>query len=150
MPRRKGNANQIAFLAAFAVSGQIAKAAKDAGVDRGAHYDWLRHDWYREAFAAAQTKAGDSLEDEATRRAHEGVLQAEWYQGKACGTKRVYSDGLMMFLLRGLKPEKFRQGVELTGANGGPVQVASLAEILRERRARRGADAPGRDPLDEA
>lgn len=122
MGRRK--TNQRAFLAAFALTGRIDQAAKAAGLDRGAHYDWRDKDpEYPALFAAASERAADAVEDECKRRAFEGVLQAEWYQGKACGTKRVYSDALAMQILRALKPDKYRQGLELTGAYGGAIAV---------------------------
>jgi len=121
-----------AFLAAYAEYGSIRAAAKAAGMDRSNHYEWMKDvPGYAAAFEEADARSGDALEDEATRRAHEGVLQAEWYQGKAVGTKRVFSDGLMMFLLRGKKPNKYRQNVELTGANGGPVQSTITVRFVR-------------------
>ena len=126
MARTKGKAAQRAFLAAFATCGQITKAAKTAGVDRGAHYDWLDADpAYPLAFQQATEQAAHALEDEAVRRAQDGVLQAEFYQGKPVGTKRVYSDGLMQFLLRGFMPHKYRQNVsaEISGPGGGPIPL---------------------------
>jgi hypothetical protein len=47
------------------------------------------------------------------------------------------SDGLMMFLLRGFLPGKYRQqaSVELTGAGGGPVEL-SIVERLNAARNR--------------
>ncbi len=123
MPRLRGKAGQRAFLAAFAECASITKAAKAAGVNRRAHYDWMEADKsYPERFEVAQEQAASWLEDEATKRAVEGVTQVERYQGKPVGTRRIYSDGLMMFLLRGLMPAKYRQGIELTGQGGGPVQ----------------------------
>lgn len=140
MAKRKGN--QKAFLAAYAVCGRIDQAAKTAGIDRGAHYDWKKTDpAYPPLFADATERAGDAHEDECKRRAFEGILQADRYQGKVVGTKRVFSDGLAMAMLRGLKPEKYRANLEVTGPNGGPMQV-SLAEVIRNRRAKREEPAP--------
>jgi hypothetical protein len=121
---RSGKAGQKAFLKAYATCGQITKAAKSAGVDRGAHYDWLLTPGYAGKFAAAQEQATEWLEDEATRRASEGVVEAVFYQGKPIGTRRVYSDGLAMFLLRGLKPGKYRtNALEISGPGGGPIPL---------------------------
>ena len=47
-------------------------------------------------------------EDEAVRRAHDGVDEPVFYQGKACGVVRKYSDTLLIFLLKGRRPEKYR------------------------------------------
>jgi hypothetical protein len=127
---------QKTFLAAFKITGRIDSAAKAAGVDRSSHYDWLREvKGYRELFEAAIAEAADALEDEATRRATEGVLEAHYYQGKPVGARRVYSDGLMMFLLRGLKPAKYRdlQSVEVTGKNGGPIENALTVTFVHAK-----------------
>lgn len=135
MPRTKGKAAQRAFLAAYANCASITKAAKAAGLDRRAHYDWLEHDPdYPAKFDAATEQAAQALEDEATRRAYDGVLQAEFYQGKAVGTKRVYSDGLMMFLLRGMKPKKYRtNSIELSGPDGAPIEMSIVGRLNAAR-----------------
>lgn len=143
MARLKGRVSQRAFLAAFGECASITKAAQAAGVDRGAHYDWLKAvPGYAAQFAEATVKAGDFVEDIAVQHATQGVLKAKWYQGQAVGTERVYAEGTLAFLLRGFKPQKYRQeSMEITGLNGGPVSV-SLAEVLRERRAKRGVTEP--------
>jgi hypothetical protein len=123
-----------AFLSAFKATASITKAAKACGLERTTHYDWLETvAGYKEAFEAAKDEAAQTLEDEAVRRAHEGVLQARYYQGKPIGAERIYSDGLMMFLLRALRPEKYRERVsaELTGKDGGPIQTAMTVTFVR-------------------
>ena len=50
----------------------------------------------------------DALEDEAVRRAVDGVDEQVFYQGKACGVVRKYSDTLLIFLLKGRRPERYR------------------------------------------
>lgn len=52
-----------------------------------------------------------ALEDEAVRRAYVGVEEPLFYQGKQCGTVRKYSDTLLIFLLKGAKPAKYRERV---------------------------------------
>lgn len=49
------------------------------------------------------------LEDEAHRRAFEGVDKPVFYQGDECGTIREYSDTLAIFLLKAHNPEKYRE-----------------------------------------
>jgi hypothetical protein len=124
---------QRAFLASFEITGQIKSAAKAVGIDRDRHYEWLEKvEGYPEAFKAAQEKAADALEDEAVSRAKEGVLDAVFYQGKPVGARRIYSDGLMMFLLRGMRPDKYRErrDVEVTGANGGPISTEVVVKFV--------------------
>ncbi len=39
-----------------------------------------------------------------------------WYKGKPGGTVREYSDILLIFLLKALRPEKYRERVEVRGS----------------------------------
>ncbi len=63
---------------------------------------------YQSAFALAEKKASRTLEDEAVRRAHEGIRKAIRYKGKIVGYDQEYSDTLMLALLKGCAPDKFR------------------------------------------
>jgi hypothetical protein len=73
----------------------LSKAAKRAKVDRRTHYNWLKDDsWYLQAFRQAVIEAGDSLQDKLTEMAFEGNVTAA------------------IFLLKGLKPETFRDRIE--------------------------------------
>ena len=55
----------------------------------------------------------EALEDEATRRAAEGVDEPVFHQGAQVGTIRKYSDTLAIFLLKGAMPEKYRDNAKL-------------------------------------
>jgi len=71
---------------------------------------------------AEAIKAGtDFLEDEARRRAVEGVTKPVFYKGLECGSVQEYSDGLLQFLLKGRRPEKFRENIDLDVS--GTIQV---------------------------
>lgn len=109
--QRQKKARQNAFLAAFSRTGNITVAANKAGINRGTHYEWIDTDpEYAGRFADASEEAADYLEAEARRRAVVGVEEpVGWYQGEAGGTVRKYSDTLLIFLLKGLRPEKFRE-----------------------------------------
>lgn len=102
---------QRAFLACYGEMGVIRQACKVAKVGRQTHYDWMKRDpEYRAAFELAQEDAVDSLEAEVYRRAVTGVLKpVGWYKGVAGGEVREYSDNLLMFYLKGLAPEKYRE-----------------------------------------
>jgi len=97
-----------AFLAAFAEVGTITRAAEIAKVTRQAHYLWMKDPEYAEAFAQAEQQACDRLEQEARRRAVEGVEEPVFHRGKQCGVVRKYSDTLLIFLLKGAMPEKYK------------------------------------------
>jgi hypothetical protein len=113
-----------AFLAAFSRCGSLSKAAKRATVDRRTHYNWLKDDpWYVEAFRQAVIEAGDSLQDRLTEMAFDGNVTAA------------------IFLLKGLKPEKFRDRMEQTNLleidprNWTDAQVEIIAEALLKKAA---------------
>lgn len=133
-----------AFLAAFKLTASITKAAAAAKCERGLHYRWLADDAeYAAKFEAAKEEAAQSLEDEAVRRAYEGVLEPLVYQGEftyerdAKGRRKVkkplgirkYSDALLIFLLKGLRPEKYRESfkAEISGPGGGPILLKNEA-----------------------
>ena len=120
---RNGQAMRKAFLAAYEKLGNISAAAKAVPCDRRMHYKWLDNDKdgaYREAFNRAKDTAIDALEEEARRRAVDGIVEpvirqtkeGEW---KVVGGIRKYSDTLLMFLLNGARPETYKFRHEHTG-----------------------------------
>lgn len=114
---------QKAFLAILRESGNVSTAAAAAGIERSTAYDRRNN---HPAFAAlwddAMDEAADHLESEARRRALEGWDEpvygrvAKDTDGQI-GLVRKYSDSLMALLLKGAKPEKYRerQQVDVTG-----------------------------------
>lgn len=118
--------------------GNVKLSAECAGVSRYMHYEWLHEegekgDRYREAFERAKELRNEALEDEATRRAHEGLRK---YKFKRDGTpilhpvtgepyyEHEYSDLLLVFRMKGAMPERYRERHEHTGQVGGnPVNV---------------------------
>ncbi len=63
------------------------------------------------------------LEDEAIRRARDGVTIPVFYAGKEVGAIRRPSDTLLMFLLRAHRPERYRERPWV--AAGGPYRAVS-------------------------
>lgn len=118
-------AKQEEFIAVYSEVGVISQACKIVGIQNTRHYEWLSNDpTYPERFAAAHERAIDVLETEARRRAIEGVEKPTgWYKGEPGGIVREYSDVLLIFLLNGARPEKYRHRHEITGRNGGPIQI---------------------------
>jgi hypothetical protein len=130
------NARPRAFLAAFRLTGSVTRAAEAAGIEKTAHYRWLKHEPYAKAFADACEQFGDTLEGEAIRRANEGVLEGVYYQGAPCGAIRVYSDGLMQFLLKGFKPEKYGNKLQAEVNVTGTLDLVDRLNAARKRAAK--------------
>lgn len=127
--------HQRRFLAAFAASGSIIQAARWSKLNRAAHYNWLKEDpTYRPRFDAAQLEAARTLEDEAVRRAHQGLKKAVYYKGRIVGYESEYSDTLMLALLKANAPDKFRDRVSMDHKGDVDVNLTvNAGEILRSR-----------------
>lgn len=116
-----------AFLAAIAETGNLTIAARAVGIDRRRHYDWLANDReYEDEFREAMETAADLLEAEARRRAVEGVAEPVFYQGKPVGAVRRFDSTLLIFMLKGIRPEKYRERSDVRGQFS-----LSWAEMLR-------------------
>ncbi|MEM0915919.1 MAG: hypothetical protein AAGK09_15090 [Planctomycetota bacterium] len=117
-------AKQRAFLAAFATCGVIKQASEAASCDASNHRRWIREsDEYAKAFADAKLEANDALESEARRRAVAGWDEPVFHNGEKCGTKRRYSDAMLIFLMKGAMPEKYSDRVVQTQKQEGTPKV---------------------------
>lgn len=106
--RAKKDEWQQAFLKAYAELGTVTHACTAVGIDRSTpHVAAKRDPVFAEAFASAREAAADRLERVAIRRAEDS------------------SDVLLIFLLKALRPEKFRENVKVE--HSGQVQ---LNEVL--------------------
>lgn len=112
------------MLDAYADCGTVTYAAKTAGVGRQTIYTWLQQDKdFKTAFDAAGEEAVDALEQEARRRALIGLDEpVGFYKGAASEYVKRYSDTLLIFLLKGARPEKYKDRHEHAGPGGGPIQ----------------------------
>jgi hypothetical protein len=63
------------------------------------------------------------MEEEARRRAIDGVNKAVYHKGKIVGYEKVYSDNLLMFMLKARRPDRFRDNssIEYSGKGGAPL-----------------------------
>ena len=123
----------------------VSEAAKGAGFHRITFYRHRESDpEFAKAWDDACEEAYDELEAEARRRAFKGVDEPVFHRGEIVGHIRRYSDSLVMPLL-GTYRRKFRPqtALELTGADGGPVQIddataaGKIAAILNAARERK-------------
>ena len=138
-PAKKGRQN--AFLEAFRQCATITHAAEIAKVSRRVHYKWIEKDEeYQKAFAEAQFEASDALIAEARRRAIQGVSEPVYYKGEVVGSIQKYSDTLLIFLIKGDQPEKYREHLHHTGDLN-----VNLVQLLNEGRDRLAKHRKGRD-----
>jgi hypothetical protein len=118
-----------AFIGALRECGTVYHAAKAVGIDRNTAYNLRNADpTFAREWDAALDDFADTLEQEAVRRAR-GIRELVIHQGKPCGvwvndageivsettpgaklvplTESRYSDGLLMFTLKGYKRAKY-------------------------------------------
>jgi hypothetical protein len=107
-------ARQARFLEALADTGSVASAAAAAGTSRTRVYELRKADpAFATAWQEAEEVAADRLEDEARRRALEGVPEPLVSAGKLVRdddgqpiTIRRYSDNLLLALLKAHRPPR--------------------------------------------
>ena len=88
---RRRRSNQTRFLRCFSVCGQVGEAARRARIHRDTHYAWLEDDpQYKAKFRALVPQVVRMLEDEAIRRAHQGMSTPVLHKGKQVYVKQVF------------------------------------------------------------
>jgi hypothetical protein len=134
------DARKRAYLVALSMTPRFEMAAHIAGVSSMTGYKWRRDGDadFQEAYQLAREIAIERAESEAWRRAIDGTVEdvygslgSDPNTGKSVGTgiigqKRNHSDNLMMFMLKGHRPDKYRERFEHSGPNGGPMQVQAI------------------------
>ena len=96
----------------------VTLAATGAGVARQhAYRKRNRSKAFRRLWDEALEQAVDLLEGEARRRAT-GIKRDVWYAGEKVGSESVYSDTLLMFLLRAHRPHLYRDNVKVEHSGG--------------------------------
>src|SRR5262249_13418277 len=122
------------FLSEYSRLGTILKAAPAASIDRKTHYNWLKSDpEYAALFERAKEDYLEKLEAEADRRAVEGTLRPVFHQGEECGQIREFSDTLLIFRLKGLAPERYRENQKIDVNVTGPEDFYKDIEESKRR-----------------
>lgn len=101
---------QRAFIETLADLGSVKAAARAVGMTAESAYQLRRHpqaDEFRKAWEGALALGVERLEDVAMERALHGVEVPVYGYGKVIGTRRVYNDALLMFMLRNRAPRRF-------------------------------------------
>lgn len=119
------------FLAAFAKSGIIRRAAEAAGVNRCTVAEHRQKDPdFAAAYQEALEDSNDRIREEIRRRAYGGTLRPVFYRGVQCGEIREFSDTLAIAFAKSRMPE-FREKHELTGADGRDL-LSILAGVVAD------------------
>ena len=116
---------QDALIATLAATGNVSAACQACGIGRRTYYHWMEDPAFVERVTDAKDEAADALEAEARRRAHEGTEKPVYQGGRRVGTIREYSDTLLIFLLKGCRPEKYRERADSLNLN---VDLSKLSE----------------------
>ena len=113
----------LTFIEHLSQMGNYTRAAKAAGISLKTFYNHRnKYPEFAEAVKWALRSAHDELEAEAYRRAYVGVQKPVFQGGQQVGTITEYSDPLLIQLLKGARPSKFRERVEVGGNKKRPIQ----------------------------
>ena len=122
-----------AFLQVLSETANVSQACAEANINRRSAYYLKNTDLdFAAEWEDALQRATDTLEAEARRRALEGCLEPVVSGGRLIMDPddpskpmmvRKFSDTLTVLLLKGHRPERFRERFEHTGKDGGPLQV---------------------------
>lgn len=127
-----------AFLAALGKTGVVVHAATAAKIERKEAYRLREKDpKFAQEWAEALEAATDVLEAEAVRRAVTGVKKPVYQGGERVGYVQEYSDTLLIFLLKGAKPDKYRERFDVRAGSlpdAGSAIAAALDQVRGARK----------------
>lgn len=144
------------FIEELAAGLTVVEAALKVGRGRRDFYRLKADDpEFAAEWRAAYDEGTDKLEAEAERRAVNGVPRLSYDKdGNLVREEQVYSDALMIFLLKARRPEKFRDNVKVEHAGSDtPVQVEvkhSVDDLARVAQLLAGAGVLGARPAADA
>ena len=111
---------KAAFLGMLAELPNITVVCKLMGIHFSNFYRTRERDPdFDQGVKDAMEQGYDLIEEEARRRAVDGVMEPVFYRGEEVGAIRRYSDQLLITLLKGYKPKKFNPGEKITAGNEG-------------------------------
>jgi hypothetical protein len=109
-PGRLTTARRKSLVLDLLIQGHTLSHVREAlGINRVTVYRWRRGDKvFAQSYSNAMEAGTDLIEQEARRRAVEGYDRPVFQQGRLAGLERVYSDMPLALLLRGRRPDIFR------------------------------------------
>lgn len=136
VPEKAAPVWEKAFLSALAEAGVVRYACKAAGVSTPVVYARRQEaPDFAAAWAQALDDAADLLESEAVRRGRDGIVEIVVGKNGETYENTKYSDTLLIFLLKGARPEKYRErfDTKLSGSlDLGTVVAAAHTAALGE------------------
>lgn len=118
------------FLKHLRKTGNATASARAVGLSRARAYTLKYQDEkFSKAWDDAIEESIDLLLEEARRRAEDGTLKPVFYKGAKVGAIREYSDLLLIFLIKGKRPEYATERRELSGREGGSISVAANGSV---------------------
>ncbi|MEQ1753593.1 MAG: hypothetical protein ABL973_05620 [Micropepsaceae bacterium] len=101
-------AAELEFMDLISQGLAVGEACLRAGVSRASMYRRRNSEYpFRVLWDEALEIAADRLEEEADRRGFSGWEESVYYKGSAVGVRKRYSDRMLMFRLRALKPGRY-------------------------------------------
>lgn len=143
------------FFLVAANGGNVTRACEQAKITRVTVWQKERSTpEFKARLDAAKQLGADFLEDEAIRRAFEGVEEpVGFYMGVSNEVRRNYSDGLMQFMLKALKPDKYKDRSQVDGTQArfdfaaeadlsglSTDELRQLGSLLSKARPKRGGE----------
>ena len=102
------------FLHRLAVCGNLHVVCRALGMSTVTVQRARKHDGaFAEAYDEAMLAARWNWEAEAVRRGVEGIEKPIYYKGECVDTVKEYSDSLLIFLLRGAFPDRYKDRVDI-------------------------------------
>lgn len=128
---RARDRQKVRFVRRLAETGNVAASCRRVRVTRSVAYEWREADpAFAKLWDEALEIATDALEAEARRRAVQGWKEPVFHQGKRVGAIRKYSDRMLEILLKGHRPDKFRERVDMK--HSGRLTLEQLVEASRK------------------
>jgi hypothetical protein len=125
------------FLAKFEELFTVTAACEAAGIERSTAYRRRHSDEdFALAWADIEEKTTEMMEQEAIRRATDGINEPIFHKGEIVATVRRPSDRLLIFMLGARNPEKYRERmdirhsgrVERPPVSGGGLDLSKLGK----------------------
>lgn len=130
--QKKSTKNVETFLAVLRKGRTVASAAAAIGIARRTAFEWKADDpEFHKAWTDAVEEGTDRLEEEAHRRAVEGVPGRPW-QSKEGDIVQIqeYSDTLMTLMLKGKRPHVYGDTTKHVGPDGGAIKIERVEHVI--------------------